>query len=180
MDADHLGAGASGGAAGLLMPGPRRGSDPTHFAELGTLGLDLWRRWHDAVPGGVGLVDMDWIGLEPHPPGWIPPPETEPLNAAQVAEAVPGLAVAVPGVLIRHQGRLNPLVALARLAATLPAVATGVAVTAVSSRAGRITEVATTAGHVRPGTVVFATGAPPELPGSTWLCPIARCEGTFW
>ena len=71
----------------------------------------------------------------------------------------------------------NPLRAVARLAAGLPAVATGVAATAVTIRGDRITSVATSAGDIQPGAVVFATGLPPMLDGLALRLPSDRVKG---
>jgi glycine/D-amino acid oxidase-like deaminating enzyme len=64
------------------------------------------------------------------------------------------------------QARVNPLRALARLAASLPCIASGVEATGVGiSGDDRIATVRTTAGEFRPRSVVFATGTPPRLDG---------------
>jgi glycine/D-amino acid oxidase-like deaminating enzyme len=82
------------------------------------------------------------------------------------------------GALIRRQARVNPLRSLARLAAVLPAVATGTAATSVEVRSGRVVRVATTAGDIHPGAVVFATGMPPLLDGLPQLdLPASRVKG---
>ena len=81
------------------------------------------------------------------------------------------------GALIRGQARVNPLRAVARLAAGLPAVATGVAATAVTIRGDRVVTVATSAGDVDPGVVVFATGQPPVLDGLPLGIPSDRVKG---
>jgi glycine/D-amino acid oxidase-like deaminating enzyme len=81
------------------------------------------------------------------------------------------------GALIRGQARVNPLRAVARLAAGLPAVATGVAATGVTIRGDRVVTVATSAGDVDPGVVVFATGQPPVLDGLPLSIPSDRVKG---
>jgi glycine/D-amino acid oxidase-like deaminating enzyme len=81
------------------------------------------------------------------------------------------------GALVRNQARVNPLRALARMAAVLPAVATGVAATAVTMRGGRVVSVDTTAGEVHPGAVVFATGLPPLLDGLDLNVPSELVKG---
>lgn len=174
IEADALGAGATGGAAGLLVPDAHHSSDPAHFVELGRRSLAGWRELQESMPGGVGLVDLDWVGLEPHPAGWEPPPDAAALDAVEIARLIPGLARPVPGVVIRHQGRLNPLEAVARIAATLRAVATGVRATDVLIRAGRV---ATNAGPIRAGVVAFATGEPPRMPGLGLALPWRRVKG---
>jgi glycine/D-amino acid oxidase-like deaminating enzyme len=115
----------------------------------------------------------------PDPEGPVPhqPPAIEWLDLDQVAELVPGLAQPMAGALVRHQARVNPLRALARMAAVLPAVATGVAATAVTMRAGRVVSVSTTAGEVHPGAVVFATGSPPLLDGLHLNMPSELVKG---
>ena len=81
------------------------------------------------------------------------------------------------GALIRHQARVNPLRAVARLAAGLPCVATGVAATAVTIRGRRLVTVSTSAGDIAPGAVVFATGQPPVLDGLPLSIPSDRVKG---
>jgi len=81
------------------------------------------------------------------------------------------------GALIRRQARINPLRAVARLAAGLPAVATGVAATAVTIDGDQITTVTTSAGDISPGAVVFATGRPPMLDGLPIDIPSDRVKG---
>jgi glycine/D-amino acid oxidase-like deaminating enzyme len=68
-------------------------------------------------------------------------------------------------VLIRRQARVNPLRALARLAATVPSIAAGTTARSAKIKGGRVVTVATSAGDISPGTVVFATGMPPVLDG---------------
>ena len=96
------------------------------------------------MPGGVGLIEIDWIGLRAGPGG-------------------------SGGVLIGRQARVNPLRALARLAATVPLIAAGTTARSVKIKGSRVVTVATTAGDIHPGAVVFATGVPPLLdwPGRT-------------
>ncbi len=179
IETGRLGAGATGGATGLLIPEPHQWSDPEPFVDLERASLERWRDLEDAVPGGVGLVELDWIGLAPHPGGFAAhqPPAVEWLSPGQVEHFIPGLARPMEGALIRRQARLNPLRAVARLAAGLPAVATGVAATAVTARGDRITSVGTSAGEIQPGAVVFATGLPPVLDGLPLRLPSDRVKG---
>jgi glycine/D-amino acid oxidase-like deaminating enzyme len=179
IEAGHLGSGATGGAAGLLTPEIHEWSDPAPFVELARAGLARWGQLQETWPGGVGLVQLDWIGLSPDPAGLAPhqPPAIEWLDPSQVAELVPGLALPMAGALVRRQARVNPLRALARLAAGLPAVGTGVAATAVTVRGDRVVSLRTTAGYVHPGAVVFATGLPPLLDGLELDMPSERVKG---
>ncbi|HEY3033997.1 MAG TPA: FAD-binding oxidoreductase, partial [Streptosporangiaceae bacterium] len=167
IEAGRLGSGATGGAAGLLTPEPHEWSDPEPFVELARASLDRWSQLDQSVPGGVGLVELDWIGLAPDPGGFAPhlQPAVEWLEPGEVASLVPGLARPMAGALIRHQARVNPLRSLARLAAGLPAVATGIAAISVTTRGGKVISVTTTSGDIQPGAVVFATGIPPLLDG---------------
>ena len=175
VEAEFLGAGASGGAAGLLVPDAHNGTDPAHFVELGRRSLGLWSELDRLIPGGVGLLEIEWLGLEPHPPGWLAPAHGEHLAADQVAGLVPGLATPSAGVLIRHQGWLNPLQAPAAVASQIDTVRVGAAVTRTLQQGGGGVEVMTSAGRVSAGSVIFATGGPPPLPGLD--IPVGRVRG---
>jgi len=179
VEAGRLGSGATGGAAGLLVPEAHQGSDPAALVELGRASLARWRELETTVPGGVGFLDLDWFGLAPHPEGFVadPPPAAEWLDAAQVQRLVPGLTPAVSAVRIPHQGRVNPLRALSRLAATIPQIATGFAATAITTRGDRLLAVSTSAGVISPGAVVFATGLPPQLDGLGLRLPADSVKG---
>lgn len=177
----RLASGASGGAAGLLTPEAHHAVDPPDFVALARAGLDGWHRLHAETPGGVGVVDTDWIGLEPHPPAFAAdlPPGVAHLNSEDVARLLPALREPVPGVLVR-QARVNPVRALARLAGmspARPAVVTGVTAEALSVSGGRVASVTTTAGTVSPGAVVFATGGPPNLTGLDLHVPSDHVKG---
>jgi glycine oxidase len=179
IEAGRLGAGATGGAAGLLTPEPHEWSDPQPFVDLARASLDRWSELDQRVPGGVGLVELDWIGLAPDPGGFAPhlQPSVEWLDPGDVASLVPGLARPMAGALIRHQARVNPLRSLARLAAGLPAVATGIAAVSVTVSGDRIVSVGTTSGAIQPGAVVFATGLPPMLDGLPLDLPASQVKG---
>ncbi|TMM11640.1 MAG: FAD-binding oxidoreductase [Actinobacteria bacterium] len=178
VERSTLGAGATAGAGGLLVPEAHHDQDSGGIVDLGRLSLALWRELDDLVPDGVGLVDMDWLGLEPGP-GLSArlPSGAEMLGAEDVARLVPELARPVDAVLVRQQARVNPLAALARLAGGLDHVATGVDVTEVVARRGRVVRVSTTAGAVSPGTVVFATGGPPDVEGLVVSVPASLVKG---
>jgi glycine/D-amino acid oxidase-like deaminating enzyme len=178
LEGATLGAGATAGAGGLLVPEAHHDGDPGGVVDLGRASLALWRELDDLVPSGVGLVDLDWLGLDPQP-GLSAhlPPGAEVLRAAEVGRLVPELASPVGGVLVRGQARLNPLAALARLAGGVDHVATGVGVTAVATSGGRVVRVSTSAGSMSPGTVVFATGGPPELDELAMSVPASLVKG---
>ena len=179
IETGRLGAGATGGATGLLIPEPHQWSDPEPFVDLERAGLERWRDLEQAVPGGVGLIELDWLGLAPHEGGYAAhqPRGVVWLNPGQVHELIPGLARPMEGALIHHQARVNPLRAVARLAAGLPAVATGVAATSVQTSGDRVIRVGTSAGDISPGAVVFATGSPPMLDGLPLHIPSDRVKG---
>ena len=63
IETGRLGAGATGGATGLLIPEPHQWSDPEPFVDLERAGLERWRDLEQSVPGGVGLIELDWLGL---------------------------------------------------------------------------------------------------------------------
>jgi glycine oxidase len=179
IEAGHLGSGATGGAAGLLTPEIHEWSDPEPFVDLARASLGQWAELEQSWPGGVGLVDVDWIGLSPDAGGLAPhqSPAVEWLDPEHVERVIPGLSLPMAGALIHHQGRVNPLRSVARLSAVLPAVATGVAATSVTIRGGRVVTVDTTAGPIQPGAVVFATGLPPVLDGLDLDLPWERVKG---
>jgi glycine oxidase len=179
IEAGRLGSGATGGAAGLLTPEIHEWSDPEPFVQLARTSLQLWDELERGWPGGVGLIELDWIGLQPDPEGLAlhQRPEVELLDPAQVASLVPGLARPMAGALIRRQARVNPLRSLARLAAVVPQIATGTAAMSVTVRGGQVVSVATTAGDIQPGSVVFATGMPPLLDGLQIDLPASRVKG---
>jgi glycine oxidase len=179
IEAGHLGSGATGGAAGLLTPEIHEWSDPEPFVDLARASLGQWAELEQSWPGGVGLVDVDWIGLSPDAGGLAPhqSPAVEWLDPEHVERVIPGLSLPMAGALIHHQGRVNPLRSVARLSAVLPAVATGVAATSVTIRGDRVVTVDTTAGPIEPGAVVFATGLPPVLDGLDLDLPWERVKG---
>ncbi len=179
IEAGRLGAGATGGATGLLIPEPHQWSDPETFVDMERASLERWRYLDQVTPGGLGLVELDWIGLAPDPGGLAAhqPKNVEWLDAAKIAALVPGLAWHLGGALIRHQARVNPLRALVGLAEDLPNVGTGVAATAVTTRGDLIESVATSAGQISPGAVVFATGQPPVIDGLELDIPSDRVKG---
>ena len=179
IESGRLGAGSTGGAAGLLTPDIHEWSDPEPFVSLARASLDRWGDLEETWPGGVGLVKLDWIGLAPEPGGFAPhqQPWVEWLDPGEVQALVPGLARPMSGARIRHQARVNPLRSLVRLAAKLPAVSTGTAAISVTVSGGRVVTVGTTAGDIHPGTVVFATGLPPVLDGLDLAVPSGQVKG---
>jgi glycine/D-amino acid oxidase-like deaminating enzyme len=183
LERDTLASGASGGAAGQLMPEAHVGVDPPELVDLGRTSLATWRHLEDTTPGGVGLIDLDWLGLGPAADRFSGPlpPKTVQLNVDDVSALIPGLRHPRAGVLVRGQARLNPLRAIARLVSALPRamaqVATHAEVRAVSTYGGRITAVHSTAGNLTPGVVIFATGTPPRVDGLELDLPASEVKG---
>ncbi len=179
IESGRLGAGATGGAAGLLTPEIHEWSDPEPFVDLARTSLERWGELERSWPGGVGLVELDWLGLAPDPDDLAPHqrPAVEWLDSEQVANLVPGLARPMAGALIRAQARVNPLRSLVRLASVVPHISTGTPAVSVTIRAGRIVSVTTTAGQISPGAVVFATGMPPVLDGLPLHLPASQVKG---
>src|SRR6266516_5443207 len=85
IETGRLGAGAPGGANGLLIPEPHQWSDPEPFVDLERASLERWRYLDQVTPGGLGLVELDWIGLAPDPGGLAAhqPPTVQWLDAAK-------------------------------------------------------------------------------------------------
>jgi glycine oxidase len=179
IDTGRLGSGATGGATGLLIPEPHVWSDAEPFVDLERASLERWRDLEKALPEGVGLTEVDWLGLAPHDSGFAAhqPRAVEWLNPGQVGDLIPGLARPMEGALIHHQARVNPLRAVVRMAAGLRFVATGVAATGVTITGDKIATVNTSEGVVTPGAVVFATGQPPVLDGLPLDIPADRVKG---
>jgi len=179
LEADQLGSGASGGAAGQLLPEAHVGVDPPALVELMRLSLADWRTLEQTWPGGVGLLPLDWLGLGPTVAQFGPdlPGTAQSLAAAQVQALVPGLSQPGPGVLVRDQARVNPLRAIARMTAGLACVATGVRVESVAIEGGRLHSIQTSAGRFNPLNVVFATGTPPRIAGLDLHLPSSEVKG---
>jgi glycine/D-amino acid oxidase-like deaminating enzyme len=177
-EAGALGGGATGGAAGLCTPEPHHGVDPPALVDLGRRSLAAWRELDERFEDGLGLVDLEWVGLlDDVREAGRRSPKAELLCEDDVARLVPGLAVPTPALHIRGQARVQPLRAVARLAATLPLVVTGLRVTSASVSGGRLRSVTSTAGTITPGVVVFATGGPPAIDGIGAMPPADLVRG---
>lgn len=176
--AGELGSGATGGAAGLLIPEPHHGVDPDALVTLGRYSLAAWRRLEQGIPGGLGVVDLEWLGLLAAPEEWRGrSPAARLVDRETVARLVPGLDGDWVGALLHDQARVNPLAALARLAGRLRRVVTGVRAVSVTVTGGRVRDVETTAGRFSPGAVVFATGTPPAIAGLELAVPGDTVKG---
>jgi glycine oxidase len=88
LERDSLGAGASGGAAGLLVPESHVGVDPPEFVTAMRRSLEAWRTLDKTWPGGVGLLPIDWKGQ--------PQARVNPLRAlVRLASGIPCVATGV-------------------------------------------------------------------------------------
>jgi len=141
----QLGSGPSGRAAGALIPDVHALAYPDAFTALARRGLELHEVLHARWGASSSLR---------HVPCRVVPPK------------VP-TEVALP-----RQAVVDPIALLTSLAAEAGAVATGVTVTGWEAARGRVTAVQTTAGEVRPGAVVVATGRGPDLAGGRDLAAI--------
>src|SRR5262249_57812708 len=65
IEAGRLGAGATGGATGLLIPEPHQWSDPETFIDLERASLERGRYPHQGTPGRLGLAEPDRTGRAP-------------------------------------------------------------------------------------------------------------------
>jgi len=179
VERDGLGAGATGGAGGLLSADTLAGAYPPHYVALGQASIGLWWELHEGCPGGVGIAPFDAIKVEPLAPELAAnlPTSAERLTAGQIAELIPGLSWSAPGIRIPRQARMNPLRAVSRLASGVGAVATGVAALGVTVSGDRLVSVSTSDGEISPGAVVFATGTPPQLDGLPLDVPYGSLKG---
>ena len=164
LETGRLAGGPSGRAGGVLAPEPHVWTDPRALVELGRRSLRLARELDAEWDGTLDLSDLDCL-LVGKDGSDAPMPFDAPVDVLgehEVHEREPALAGVDKALLIRRQARVNPVHFAAGLAARAGTVATGVEVGERSVRAGRVTTLATTAGAIHPGTVVFATGVAPR------------------
>lgn len=179
IERGQLGSGATGGAGGLLSADTLAGTYPPPYVALGKASIAIWWELQASRPGGVGITPFDSIKVEPFTPELAAnmPAAAERLTPEEVAELIPGLSWSAPGVRIPRQARMNPLRTVARLASGLQSVWSGVAATGATVRGDRLVSLATTAGEISPGAVIFATGGPPRLDGLTIDVPAGNLKG---
>src|SRR5947207_526781 len=104
---------------------------------------------------------------------------------AQLSPGIPHDLDRHPDILVVGGGMLGvatarrgtPLGSLGRIAASLAGVATGMEVQSAVVESRRITAVQTSAGEIRPASVVFATGNPPRLDGLDLHLPWSEVKG---
>ena len=179
IERDKLGSGATGGAGGLLSADTLAGTYPEPYVALGKASIAIWWGLQASWPGGVGITPFDSIKVEPFTPELAAnmPAVAEPLTPAEVAELIPGLSWSGAGVRIPRQARMNPLRTISRFAAGLPSVYSGVAALGATVRGDRVVSLATTAGEISPGAVIFATGGPPKIDGLAIDVPAGNLKG---
>lgn len=176
-----LGSQTTGASAGLLLPEAHRRDRSPGFFELARASFSSWLSLQTEHPGGLGVTELDWVVLEGAFPELLadPPAGAEALSPEEVTALLPAIAMAVPALRLR-QARVNPLLAVARLARSLPApsrAATGVHVEAVRSSGGRVSSVKTSAGDLSPGVLVLATGGTPDIDGLGFSPPTRWVKG---
>jgi glycine oxidase len=166
LERGPIGGGATGGAAAILAPDAHEGVDPPAFVSFARASLDLYRELTPEWTSGIGLVDLDLLvpaGVETDYPPRRPPGARD-VDEHEVARLAPTLP-ATRGCLLESQARVNPSRVAARFAERAGRVTTGVEVTGVDVRHGRVVSVSTSTGRLAPGSVLFATGMGPRLRG---------------
>ena len=163
VERSSLGSGPSGRAAGILVPD---GAEPAALVGLARASLALWHQLDEGWPSGLGLRPLDWLLAPPFRAGLLDdlPAHARHLTVDGLGRVEPALARPTDAVLLSGQARLNPLQVIARLSRAIDGVATGVEVTDVLVRGGRVAEVKSSAGALHPGVVIFTTGSEPKLP----------------
>jgi glycine/D-amino acid oxidase-like deaminating enzyme len=163
IEAARLAVGASGGAAGALVPELHQLSDPPAFVALARSSLGLYRQLDQEWGGALGLRWLPSLLLAEGPPATVAAwPGVELLDAAQVAELAPDLAPVAAGLLAHDQAQVHPLRLAAALSRRAGSVATRIAMVDAEVTGGRMVRVQTTVGDLWPGAVVLATGLAPE------------------
>jgi glycine/D-amino acid oxidase-like deaminating enzyme len=163
IERDRLASGPSGSAAGGLSPGVHEMAKPPAFGALARRGLELHRALDAEWGGALGLRTLDWViaSSEPVTPGALAA-GVELVDAGGARAVEPALGELGGGVVVRDQAWVNPFRLAGAMAHRAGAAATGVAMTGLRARRGRVIRVETTAGVVSPGAVVLATGTAPD------------------
>lgn len=164
IERDHLAAGASGGAGGVLAPDVHALTDPEALVALMRVGFSLHRELDEEWDGALGLRSLDCLEFTSENTSGIPSSLSgvEVLNEAEVQTLEPDLVTRGPGLLARGQASVHPLRLAAAFAQHAGAVATGVEMTDLRVKGGRVTHVQTSAGRFHPAALVFATGLAPQ------------------
>ena len=112
IETGRLGAGATGGATGLLIPEPHQWSDPEPLVDLERASLERWRELEQAA-ARRRRAGRARLGRPGAAPGRLcRAPAARPWSGwprARWTELIPGLARSMEGALIRRQARVNPL-----------------------------------------------------------------------
>ena len=93
VERDRLGAGASGGAAGLLTPEPHVWTDPPALVDLGRASLARYRRLDAECNGALGVRNLDALIVLPvmPPPSLVVSAGVELLTADAAVAVEPAL-----------------------------------------------------------------------------------------
>lgn len=164
VDRGPVAGGATGRNAGALIPDVHALVVDEDEAALGRRGLARHRELAPVL--GHPLHALTWLAVHESPPPsarmaasgarWLEGPEA-------VAAATAGQVHATAGALVPGQAATDPVALATALADRVGRVTTGVAVTRIGHDDGLVVD--TTAGRLRPGAVVLATGTVP----SGWL-----------
>lgn len=167
IERDHLAAGPSGSAAGVLCPDSHLDVEGPAFVEFARASLARYEALADEAGPELRLRWLDWLLVGPGTAGPLLAalPGLQRLDPGAVRRLVPGLALDGPGLLFpRGQAHVNPQRLAAVLAARGGQVATGVEYLGHRTAGGRVEAVHTSHGDVHPGALVLATGlAPPDV-----------------
>lgn len=161
IERERLACGPSGSAAGGLTPGIHAIARPAAFSSLAAEGLALHRELDASSEGRLGLRSMDWLVVSSDriAPGSIDVPGVEIVDEETAHAMEPRLGECGSAIAIRRQAWVHPQRLAVELARAAGPVATGVAMTGVETRWGRVVRVETSAGPVSPGALVLATGS---------------------
>jgi glycine oxidase len=155
--ADRIAPGASGRAAGLLVPGLLALETPA-MAAFAARSVELWRSWDAELGGALGVRRMPWLVALPFaPPADATAPSGVQIVSADECRALePRLGHVLGALVIDDQGQVDPLHACRALARQVPVQLD--------------TELTTGAAYdIAADVVVWCTGHAPGVPDQTWV-----------
>src|SRR5215467_14559234 len=151
IERDHLAAGPSGSAAGVLCPDAHLDVEGPAFVDFARSSLARFEALAAEARPELRLRWLDWLVAGPEGPRLADLPGIQRLGAADVRRLVHGLATETPGLLLpRGQAHLNPQRLAAVLAARSGVVATGVEYLGLRATRGRADAVHTSHGDLQP------------------------------
>jgi len=163
LERARLAAGATGASAGVLAPEPHVWSDPPALVVFGRESLRLTRALDAEWSGALRLRNLDCLIVGAQIDNASIPIEApvEALRGDALREREPAVAGIEEALLVRDQACVNPVRFAAVLAGHAGTVVTGIEVGEVRLAGDRIVGLATSAGEVQPGAVVYAMGIAP-------------------